>query len=52
MTIDSGSFTDLSYNELESINGGLPIAIPIAALLLTSFGLGYNIGKDLANNRK
>jgi len=46
-------FIELSHTELESINGGVvPLAVPVAALLLTAFGLGYNIGKDLANNKK
>jgi len=50
MICKSGGFTELSHSELESIDGGNPIAI--AALLVTSFLGGYTIGRDIANNKK
>lgn len=44
----------LSDYEVDLVSGGLiaEIAFGIAGLAITEFGLGYSIGKDLANNDK
>lgn len=48
--MNNGKLKALNEQELSEINGGV-WWIPPASLALATFGMGYTIGKDLANRK-